>query len=358
MTDHKAELTHKVETLIKEKATTEQQMADCSSNIDELRKTINSQELSQEDVRRMEREKSRIEEQILKQNSLLERQVAALTEAHEKWLAMYTLLEGKVQEYNGRASQLELVPPSAKHAKGQKFEVVLNRARAMKGVVELMGGVDIHGGVQPHVNKLVKRYENEMTNEKKRLGDIKDRMEATMSSSEQIVEDIDVSVTLFEFVRFGPCILLWLTKASDHLIFVSNMFPHSSHISLFFQTIKDKITSCQDECETKREQLASDIKGKERQLDLLNTKISSLNDPKGVESTIEKYNAEYKQLQMEEQRQGREIMAMKKSVNDEIRKALVLAREFQVEREKKLSDMNEYIGKRKEEGAKLKLLDS
>ncbi|KAL7529569.1 hypothetical protein ACHAXR_003033, partial [Thalassiosira sp. AJA248-18] len=93
LTDHKAELTHKVETLTIEKSTTEQEMADCSSKIEQLRKTINSQELSQEDVRKMEREKSRIEEQIVKQNSVLEGQAAALTEAREKWSAIYQLLE-------------------------------------------------------------------------------------------------------------------------------------------------------------------------------------------------------------------------------------------------------------------------
>ena len=98
LTDHKAELTHKVETLAAEKATTEETMAECSDNIEQLRKTINSQELSQEDVRRMEREKARVEEQIAKQKSVLEGQVAALTEAREKWNAIYELLEQNVQQ--------------------------------------------------------------------------------------------------------------------------------------------------------------------------------------------------------------------------------------------------------------------
>ena len=58
-------------------------MQDCSTKIDELRGTIDGQELSQEDVRRMEREKARIEEQI-SHVSVLEGQVAALKEAKEK----------------------------------------------------------------------------------------------------------------------------------------------------------------------------------------------------------------------------------------------------------------------------------
>lgn len=63
---------------------TEQEMEDFTSKIEQLRQTIDGQELSQEDVRRMEREKARIEEQISKQGSVLEELTAALKEAKEK----------------------------------------------------------------------------------------------------------------------------------------------------------------------------------------------------------------------------------------------------------------------------------
>ena len=53
---------------------TEQEMEDFTSKIEQLRQTIDGQELSQEDARGMEREKARIEEQISKQGSVLEEQ--------------------------------------------------------------------------------------------------------------------------------------------------------------------------------------------------------------------------------------------------------------------------------------------
>ena len=55
--DHKAELTNKVETLTMEKSTMEAEMEDCAKTIQKLKDTIGSQELSQEDVRRMNRER-------------------------------------------------------------------------------------------------------------------------------------------------------------------------------------------------------------------------------------------------------------------------------------------------------------
>ena len=138
LNDHKAELTDKVETLTIEKSTTESEMQDCSTKIEQLRQTINSQELSQEDVRRMEREKIRVEEQIGKQSSILEGQVAVLTEAQEKWNAIYKLLEQKVEEYNGKASQLELVPSKAKHAKGHIVPTGCNVSSAMPGISQTL----------------------------------------------------------------------------------------------------------------------------------------------------------------------------------------------------------------------------
>eukprot|EP00571_Detonula_confervacea_P007692 CAMPEP_0172324148 /NCGR_PEP_ID=MMETSP1058-20130122/50580_1 /TAXON_ID=83371 /ORGANISM="Detonula confervacea, Strain CCMP 353" /LENGTH=703 /DNA_ID=CAMNT_0013040345 /DNA_START=80 /DNA_END=2191 /DNA_ORIENTATION=- len=314
LNDHKAELTNKVETLTIEKSTTEQQMEDCSNTIEQLRHTINSQELSQEDVRRMEREKSRMEEQIAKQSSILEGQVAVLKEAQEKWCAIYQLLEQGVEEYNTHARQLELIPKNAKHAKGHNFEVKLDKNMAVDSVVKMMGGVDIGGVVKPHVKKLVTGYESETVNEKRQMVKVKKQIEIADNLSEQLVEDIE--------------------------------------------TIKHKLASCEEECEATKQKLETDIKGKQRQLDLLKTRISSLNDPKGVESTLAKYNAEYKQLQLQQQKEEKEYTAKKKAVADAIHKALMLAKEYEVAKETKLKEMNVYIAKRKEESKKIKLLDS
>jgi SMC interacting uncharacterized protein involved in chromosome segregation len=171
---------------------TEREMQDCLTKIEQLRRTIDGQELSQEDVRRMEREKARIEEQISRQGSVLEGQVAALKEAKEIWCAFYKLLEQKVNEYNTRARQLELVPETAKHARGTRFEVKLDGDKAAEGVVNMMGGVDIVGVVGPYVTKIVKDYEDETANEKRRMTVVKDLIKAMDISKEKLVKDIEV----------------------------------------------------------------------------------------------------------------------------------------------------------------------
>ena len=193
---HKAELIHKDETLTAEKATMEQQMEDCSKKIQQLRETIDGQELSQEDVRRMEREKARIEEQVAKQKGVLEGHVAALKESQEKWEAVYALLEQRVGEYNARAEQLELIPKTARYAKGHDFEVRLDENMAVESVVKMMGGVDIEGVVKPHVKKLVEFFASETLSEKRKLSEMKEQVESAEISNEQLVEDIEVRFSI------------------------------------------------------------------------------------------------------------------------------------------------------------------
>ncbi len=128
LNDHKAKLTTKVETLTMEISTKEQEMEHWSREIKQLRQTIDSQELSQEDVRRMEREKARIKEQIFIQGGVLEGKTAALKKVREKWCAIHKLLEQKVAELDAQARQLlEIV----RHARDKRFEVNLDRYQAV-----------------------------------------------------------------------------------------------------------------------------------------------------------------------------------------------------------------------------------
>ena len=174
----------------------EQERTDCSNKIEQLKQTINGQELSQEDVRRMEREKVRIEEQITKHSSVLDGHVAALTEAKEKWSAVYQLLEERVTEYKMKARQLELIPKTAKHAKGVTLEVVLDKSKAADGEVELLGGMNLGLTVKEHVAKTVQEYESETAKEQRRIMELKAQIQTTDNAFVKLIEDIEVSVRL------------------------------------------------------------------------------------------------------------------------------------------------------------------
>ncbi|KAL7549627.1 hypothetical protein ACHAWF_017696 [Thalassiosira exigua] len=328
LTEHKAELTNKVETLAAEKAETEREMADCSKKIERLRETIDGQELSQED--------------IAKQKKVLEGAEAALKEARERRAAVHRLLEEHANEYNAKARQLGLVPKGAKHAGGRDFEVRLDEGRAAEGEAALLGGVDVRGAVQPRVRELVRKYESEAAKEKRRMAEVKAQIGSATINEARLREDVAVSL-------YSVC------QGRLHLLLTR---PHLAKIIGNMKAIIGKIASCKEEGERQKAKLEAEIKDKRRQLKILGTKISSIDDPEGVEAALRKIESECERLEAQRQKQAKEIEAEKKAVNDEVRRALELAKEYKDHKEKKLAELNAYIEKKKEECDNIKLLES
>ena len=124
------------------------------------------------------------------------------------------------------------------------------------------------------------------------------------------------------------------------------------------QTIEDKIKACQEECEAAREKLESDIDAKRRQHDLLATKIASLDDPRGVESAIARYEGECEELESRRRRQEEDIVASKRAAADELRDALAKAQEYEERKGEVLADVDSYLERKRGEAEQVKPLDS
>lgn len=91
----------------------------------------------------------------------------------------------------------------------------------------------------------------------------------------------------------------------------------------------------------------------------MNSRISSLNDPKGIESEIKKYDNEYEELKDRQREEERENLAKMKAVLDEIRHAYTLAKDNDGKKKQLFNDMNDYISQKvEEECERFKLLDS
>ena len=129
-------------------------------------------------------------------------------------------------------------------------------------------------------------------------------------------------------------------------------------MSCFTKAIKQRITSSEYECKSTKVKLEADIQDKRRQLEILNNRISSLNDPKVIESTIKKHDDEYEELQVRQRKEERENVAMLKAVSDEIRHAVMLAKEYDAKKKQLFNDMNDYISQKMEECESFKLKES
>ena len=129
-------------------------------------------------------------------------------------------------------------------------------------------------------------------------------------------------------------------------------------MSCVLKAIKQRITSSEYECKSNKVKLESDIQDKRRQLEILNDRISSLNDPKGIETTIKKCDDEYEQLKNRQRKEETENLAKMKAASDEIRHACMLVKENEAQKKQLFNDMNDYISQKMEECESFKLLES
>lgn len=191
MKEYQSELQTKVNSLAEEKAVMESSMDETSANIDRLKSIIGSQELTVDDVRKMERQKIRLEEQCEQKKTVLEGHVNALKETEQKYTQCIALLNTAVEEYNSKARGLELIPDKAKNANGEKIEIQLSekKGESLEGLL----GLDIQG-VLTHVKKVADGYGKETKEEKKRMNELKERMIILEAESDELEQEIDVSL--------------------------------------------------------------------------------------------------------------------------------------------------------------------
>ena len=140
----------------------------------------------------MEHEKACIEEQISKHSSVLDKYVAALGEAKEKWIAVYQLLEERVSEYNEynmEARQLKLISESTDHAEGVNFEINFSKAKVAESANEMLGDVDSENTLVKRVNFLVECYD-------KKIAEVQGGIESCRISTAEIFDAVKASPQL------------------------------------------------------------------------------------------------------------------------------------------------------------------
>jgi len=188
-----SELQAKVSSLTEEKSTMEASMDDLSTNIDRLKQIIGSQELTVDDVRRLERQKLRLEEQCVQKKSVLKGHSNALKETEEKYATCMQMLNAAVEDYTANAKRLEFIPKTANNACGKSLEIRLNETRGAESLEGLLG-VDMDSVIVSHVRKISDGYEKKTNEEKHRVRELKGRMKELDAESAELDQEIEVSV--------------------------------------------------------------------------------------------------------------------------------------------------------------------
>lgn len=123
---HKDNMLQKVEARKTEVEKLRNTIANVENDIAALRERIAAQELSAEDVERMMQERRRVSEamhQASEQHSIAQRKA---WEAETELNRVLENVSKLAQEYNNAAEEMQLVPITAKNARGANYEITLN----------------------------------------------------------------------------------------------------------------------------------------------------------------------------------------------------------------------------------------
>ena len=170
------------------------------SKVEGLKEAILTQELSLEDVRRMQNEKARIEEGIARTARSKNELNEAIGESNADLLQTMEQLQIGVASYNEKALRLQLIPQTAENARGQKYTLIVQTDQLKEGDQSLfLGGVDLKNAVLPSITRLKIDYKNLTAKERQSILDILNEQETSEDMLRRTVDDIEVNGNNFYF---------------------------------------------------------------------------------------------------------------------------------------------------------------
>lgn len=291
LNEHKSALEKKVESRAAELKENEAELDGFNARIAELKTTISGQDLSAEDVRRMQGERARVEDG-------LERALAAKAE-HSKvlWEAESELnknleeLEGAIAVFNKKASSLEIIPHTAKNSGGMDFTLKVDRdaiktadgADSDAVTNAILGNVDVKGAVRPALAQLKESTIGKNNAAKAELLELLDH-------EEQVEES--------------------LTEALKNT-----------------SALENKARRAEEAYTKEKEHVDAGIAELQAEAEQAEIQASQLRDPMAMETALARNTARLAQLKALREEKAEAAAARKEAVHQEIVKALNMAAE-------------------------------
>ncbi len=155
LTTHREGLAAKVEKREGELATLYRSLEMVRAETQELKAVVNAQELSPEDVQRMQQERARLDEALEKAREHKAKMHKALWEAEMELSRSVVDLETAAQTFNTKAAALQLIPITAKNSNGIQYEMSVHKG-AVSATAEAQDlvGLDIKGVIRPSLAQI------------------------------------------------------------------------------------------------------------------------------------------------------------------------------------------------------------
>ena len=296
MVDQKKQFEQKVNERTVELAQVNEKLEKMTTHIDELKRSINEQEFSVEDVYKMESELSGLSEAMDRAALIRDQKSKALISTEAELAIICNDLDSKVAEFSGKIAELRLVPELG--SKFSNVRVTMNKEMLSQPDLAMTIGVDLLQYIQPTTKVSKHEYTSKAAQSKMQL---------------------------------------------QHLIDETNRLDDSNKESdAKLKIVGDKMSKSEQTLGMDRITQEALLAVRKREGESLENKITSLQDPVALEKQMAAYERQCSELEALRREREENNMSQKRSVILEINHACQLMEEHDAYLVTQISKMKQY----------------
>lgn len=285
----KVEVTNKLEE-------TNRQLERVATHIEELKVSINNQELSVEDTIKMKNELKGIEEAFDRTLTLRDQRRKTLWDIDSELKKSWNDLETVVSDYNAQQSELNLLPLVS--ANSINMKATLDKAAVDDGDKTKLIGVDLVTSVIPALSSSKQQYNEKLSESKWKFQEALDKLE----SSEE-----------------------GFTEAHEEL-----------------KIIDAKIGKCEETLQAERNASDGKLAVRVREAVSMEDRVTALRDPVALEEQMARYERQCAELESLRQKHEEQNIVRKRDVSEEIERACNAIIEYDERCAKQIKEIQKY----------------
>jgi kinetochore protein NDC80 len=296
MDEHKTQLAQKVKERTVEMAETERKLDKMNAHVEDLKKTVGSQDLSVDDIRRMGSEQKGVNEAMDRVLATKEQGRKALLQSEEELIHLSNKLDSVTADYNAKVGELALVPELG--PKFAKSTATFHKNNMLDPDQSKLLGVDIQSSVRPMFLQGKKEYVEKGDQARWEYQDSLDKLETTGEACKEATAKLDI--------------------------------------------VTHKNGKCEETLASEREAQDAKLAVRQREVEAMEDKVAALRDPVALEEQMAGYERQCAELEALQFKHKEENISQKKAVQDEIEAAFKLMSEHDEHCRRKLSDLDSY----------------
>jgi kinetochore protein NDC80 len=310
MDEHKAALELKIQERSTELVHTNAKLDKMNAHVKELKSVIATQELSVDEVRKMESEQKGVTEAMDRSLKLKRQREQALQHSRDELNTCVQKLDDAIATYNAKLADLASIPELG--SKFAEIKAKLNKENLAEDQKDMLG-VDLQAVVRPLIEISKAQYESKADQAKWDYQDALDQRE----KAEEDLQDAQAKL----------------------------------------QILTDKYQRCEERLHLEKEAQDAKLAVRARELTSMEEKVASLRDPVALEEQMASYERQCAELEALAETHEAENVAKKRAVLEEIESAMALMAEHESFCRHKIAELDAYWQNKKDTGV-LRVPDS